>query len=71
MPSHDFIYDLLSKIESQDINYHLITIEKDKNGEQNIHLFSSLDEDGQFKLLKFLKKASKEEKAEKKVDKKK
>jgi len=71
MPTHDFIYDLLNKIESQNINYHLITIEKDEEDNQNVHVFSSLDQEGQNKLLKFLKKASKEEKTEKKVDKKK
>jgi disulfide oxidoreductase YuzD len=66
MPTHDFIYDLLEKIESQDINYHLITIEKEKNNEQNIHIFTSLDEKEQSALLKFLKKAPS---ADKKIDK--
>ena len=66
----DYIYDLLSKIESQDIQYHLITIEKDKDDEQNIHVFTSLDDDGQTNLLKFLKKVSKENNLDKTNNKK-
>jgi len=66
MPTHDFIYDLLNKIESQDINYHLITIEKDEKNGQNIHIFTSLDDKEQGELLKFLKKSAK---IDKKVDK--
>lgn len=63
MGTKDNIYDLLGMLEKQNLDYHLIILEDDnKKNHKNMHIYTSLDEDNQSELLKFIKLSSKKQK---------
>lgn len=68
MPSHDFIHDLLEKIESQSIHYYLVTVEEDKETKK-VATYTSLESNDELALIKFIKKTLEKEIKSKNIDK--
>lgn len=63
MPSYDFVYDMLEKMESQGFDYYLLLIDKDPKGENDKIIVYTTFTEGEFnKVIEAIRKNNNKQK---------